>query len=261
MVEFYMGNYADYIDRPITQLGGHDKSVWLWRGYTFKVSTPTTVTALIGGMRLNTTEYVGHVALYKADTETFWLHRLNETPVPTELLATASMSNAGYKQVMNINPVLLEVGQLYLIAQGAGGAWDPENLVRGLCMGAVEWYDDDVNYQIMADHSFTLFNPHANWEEEDRDPSDQLYKAYIWAAVHGYNPEDILGERAADEIGAMWGNAANARPPIGFVYDAWNIWVKKSGAWQPVTDIWAYKSGAWQPVSSVDVNKDGWKPI
>jgi len=43
--------------------------------------------------------------------------------------------------------------------------------------------------------------------------------------------------------------------------DGWNIWVKKSGAWQPVTDIWARKGGAWQPVSSVDVNKDGWKPI
>ena len=40
-----------------------------------------------------------------------------------------------------------------------------------------------------------------------------------------------------------------------------NIWVKKSGAWQPVTDIWARKGGVWQPVSSVDVNKDGWKPI
>ena len=45
-------------------------------------------------------------------------------------------------------------------------------------------------------------------------------------------------------------------PVFGF-----NIWVYKSGAWQPVTDIWARKGGAWQPVSSVDVNKDGWKPI
>ena len=47
-------------------------------------------------------------------------------------------------------------------------------------------------------------------------------------------------------------------PPFGAGF---NIWVKKSGAWQPVTDIWARKGGAWQPVSSVDVNKDGWKPI
>ena len=47
-------------------------------------------------------------------------------------------------------------------------------------------------------------------------------------------------------------------PPFG---DGFNIWVYKSGAWQPVTDIWAHKGGAWQPVSSVDVNKDGWKPI
>ena len=45
------------------------------------------------------------------------------------------------------------------------------------------------------------------------------------------------------------------------LYIAANIWVKKSGVWEPVTDIWAYKSGVWQPVSSVDVNKDGWKPI
>ena len=47
-------------------------------------------------------------------------------------------------------------------------------------------------------------------------------------------------------------------PPFGAGF---NIWVKKSGAWQPVTDIWVRKGGAWQPVSSVDVNKDGWKPI
>lgn len=41
----------------------------------------------------------------------------------------------------------------------------------------------------------------------------------------------------------------------------WNIWVHKSGVWEPVTDIWVYKNGVWESVSAVDVYKEGWEKV
>ena len=246
MGEFYIGDYKDYEEQPTTQMSGDPKSVTRWRGYSFEVTKTMTVTSLIGGMRLHESGKVGHVGIYEADPDT--AHNDDASIKPTKLLVARSMSSAGYKQVLSISPVTLKPGQLYLIAQGAGQAYSD-----GFCMGSVEWFADTVNAQIASDHSFVMFDPleHVQW-----------FKAWIWDELgYGYDPESIIGRLPGTKEDAAWADAARARPPIGFAYSGFNIWVKKSGEWIQVTEIWTKKGGVWQPVSSVDVNKDGWKPI
>ena len=45
-------------------------------------------------------------------------------------------------------------------------------------------------------------------------------------------------------------------------YIGFNIWVKKSGEWIPVTEIWTKKGGVWQAVTDVSALKGGsWNPV
>ena len=256
MAEFYMGNYRDYEDQPKTQLSGSSKNVFIWRGYSFEVERTITVKALLGGIRLLETAWVGHVALYEATATEIHNPSTSEyeySVEPTSLLRYGTMNSVGYKQVLNIEPVTLRPGRLYIIAQGAGQeSTDP--LQNPLCMGSVEWFDDDLNNEIVANTVLSKLEP---WEDI------QWFKAWIWNSnVLGFEPSSIVGETPVTRQTAGFADLASARPPIGFLYDAWNIWVKKGGEWIQVTEIWTKKGGVWQAVTDVSTLKGGnWNTV
>ena len=247
MAEFYIGDYLDFIENPITQLTETPKPVYYWRGYSFEVGSQVTITSLIGSIRVYRSGAVGHVGLYSAESA---VNSGEESVKPKSLLASANMYSAGYGQRLDITPVTLSPGQLYIIAQGAGQA---ESTPITFCMGAVENYDDTLNSQIVNETVLSKFEPL---------DAVQLYKSWVW----DHPDDDFAPANIVDRLPGRWqqvafNDNANARPGIGFGM-GFNIWVKKSGEWIQVTDIWTKKGGVWQAVTDVSTLKGGsWNTV
>ena len=227
MSEFYIRDYANYTDAGIG---------FRWRGYTFRPSQNLTITALTLRLYNARGETPRYVAVYNS----------NVGGDALSLLGHATMDNTiTTKQTVSITPISLTAGQWYLLATG-----DRESAeVLNNNPRSVDYFNVDTVVS-----SETILS--------DWGPREDVMPRLFWR----YGTENVafVGEPSAlvgESPLALQYGGPDVRPAIGFGYGGFNIWVYKSGAWQPVTDIWARKGGAWQPVSSVDVNKDGWKPI
>ena len=113
----YLVDYADGLD---------GSNSWNWRGYRFRVASPKMVTALYGG---GTSSFP--VGLYEADGDT-----------PTDVLADGTASGRRSRIDLS-NPVVLEPGNDYIIAQGRSGSGDHYRLetISGSAIESLHYID------------------------------------------------------------------------------------------------------------------------
>ena len=238
MGELYTGDHA-YVYQAGEARATH------WRGYSFSAKSPITITHLIGSCQAKTedTTQQGYVGLFEITQDAI--------PKVVSELRSCEILDVGYKQVFEIESLELEANKRYLVAQGSRSYFER-------FMGATDYFDPSA---ILAAH------PVLNEWQPLSGTVTELFWGWPWAGTPlgliDEEPEVPLTISAGPDSDGIGSGSAfgDLRPDLGFIYEGFNIWVKKGGEWLQVTDIWVKKGGAWQPVSSVDVNKDGWKPI
>jgi len=247
MAEFYIGNHAALQNRA-----GGGMTLVTWQGYSFQAAYNMVITHLIGSVEASNIQEgftrIQTVAIYRGQR------------VPTEVLGIADivikreggdpLPTLARKQIIPIlgEPVRLEAGQWYTIAQGARATYFEH------VMGTVGYFD--VPTLIAAEGIIDDWSPTTSFIPE---------QYYDWG-ITGF-AVDILGQEPLTSL--PFGD--EGRPEIGFASD-FNIWVAKGAApellpgkwmeWEVVPSLWVYKEFAWKPITGVWVRKgDEWKSI
>ncbi len=224
MGQFLVSDYAEiqYVSGP-----------YLWRGYTVRFAVPIILTAIIGGVYgTASTTYPAYVALFHS----------NEGAIPLSLIGYGTMTQSGFEQVIEVEPMVTEPDQWYLIAQaGTTGSNSMASVWR--------W---DVPAMVAAEEVFAEWHPVG-------------YNGTRGEQFYGYNayghPNNV--------IGVDWSRTGapniNARPYLGFRYEEYSLspwypkvegkWLEgqpspKIEQWKPSRGSWAKKGGVWRQVIS-----------
>lgn len=196
---FIVTDWSEYQDEPNTR--------W-WRGYTFQVTMPIVVRALVAGTHAYSSAYRAYAGLYVG----------SHNGVMTSLLASKEIPGLGRGQILEIPPVTLTPGVWYGLAAGTTGS-------GGTYISNVERWDTQ---QMVWGEVFLH-----DWRPE----TDDGIQTFHWA-IHG-QPEDILNQTAyTTETGPFSGSAVDARPELGFISTGGNFltigWVREGGIWKPL---------------------------
>jgi len=188
---------------------GSDSGVWWWRGYMFEVAEEISVTALYGSWDSPNPER-HRVGLYKVDGSN----------IPREVLRWEYLTH-GRLVRYEINPVELEVGQRYLLAQGG------QDRTNGM-------YRATYNYQDALDLDIITF-----WH-----PDNDM--AVRWTSG---GDENYILDKSYDDMG----HSEDDNPDVGFEYEPVsrvNLYPKVGGSYKDTKSAWSKVNGVWREATN-----------
>lgn len=200
---FIVTDWVDYLDA--------NNMRW-WRGYTFQVTMPIVIRALVAGTHQYDASQKAYVGLYVG----------THNGVMTRLLASKEIPGLGRGQILEIPTVTLTPGVWYGLA--AGTEEGTVTYISNVCA----W---DVSPMIWGEVFLQ------DWRPE----TGNGIQCWHWGpegVQHG-QPGDIVNKQSSTASSGTWtGNYVDARPELGFISTGGNFmtigWVKESGIWKPL---------------------------
>lgn len=187
MYKFLTGDYAATvtIDPP--------SSVSIYRGYSFRVTTPIVIHGFHAGVErfasVSADRQGGHMSIYKG----------LENGTPLSILRSVNMDVLGHR-FWPINPIALIPGEWYIIA--AGGKLGTS--LNNNSLSAVGYWDVSA----MVENELFL----DSWMPAT---GGSMYQMYVWTNPESQGPPSgILGRTPLSGAGSV----SDARPNIGFEY-------------------------------------------